>query len=601
MVESTLCINDLRYTYAGRGEPTLKGLDLEVSKGEFVLLTGPTGCGKSTLLKAINGLIPHVLGGTLEGRILVAGMDARRTPMPALSQRVGLVFQSPDDQIFSTMVVDEAAFGPENLALPRETIRQRVDASLRLVGLDRFSERSTQSLSGGQKQRLAIASVLSMDPDILLLDEPFAQLDPLGVREVIDVLARLNREGMTIILVEHRIHEVVDIVDRMTVMNEGRLVLDDTPGRVFECAPRVRELGLRVPDSVEFSWAMGFDEVALNLDEIRHRIGNNGGNPIPRRTLPLHAPPRDRRHGHGCLPFPNGPALKNSPVPTPPPESNGEGPLVGNRAPSEPCLEANGVTFRYDRKACASLQNVSVAIRKGEVVSLMGNNGSGKSTLLLLFAGLLKPERGSVRVCGRDTRGMKPWKFAGRVGTVFQNPTLMLFNDTVLDEMEFGPRALGLDETARKRRVEDIARVMGLDGLLQDNPLSLSGGQRLRVALASILTMRPAIVLFDEPTSGQDKAGSDNLLHYVSGLSRFGATVLFSTHDVDAAIQFSNRLMIMNEGRIIADGPPQDIVQQEEIMNAASLRPPLAFSIGKLLGLTVFSARQLTGGVSCSA
>jgi len=601
LAESSIVIRNLQYVYAGRGEPTLKGVDLEVGKGEFVLLTGPTGCGKSTLLKAINGLIPHVLGGTMEGRIVVAGTDTRRAAMPVLSQRVGLVFQSPDDQIFSTMVLDEAAFGPENLALPRETIRQRVHDSLRIVGLDRHSQRSTNSLSGGQKQRLAIASVLTMNPEILLLDEPFAQLDPLGVREVIEVVRRLNREGMTIVLVEHRIHEVADIADRMIVMAGGCVVLNDTPRRVFKRAGEVRALGLRVPDSVAFSWAMGFGDAALNLEEIRQRIGGNGCRPLPRQTASLLETGMDHRHRGIDPPLPDADEWRDGGASLPLGGPKGEGLLDGCGIDAEPFLEAKRVIFRYEKNSDASLNDVSVAIHKGEVVSLMGNNGSGKSTLLLHFAGLLKPESGSVRVCGRDTKKTKPWKFAGQVGIVFQNPTLMLFNDTVLEEMEFGPKALRLGETARNRRMEHISRVMGLRDLLQDNPLSLSGGQRLRVALAAILTMEPAVVLFDEPTSGQDKANSDSLLHFVSGLSRFGATVLFSTHDVDAAIGYSDRLIVMNEGRIIADGPPRDVVQEERIMEAACLRPPLAFSIGKLLGLKAFSAEELIGSISCFA
>jgi energy-coupling factor transport system ATP-binding protein len=568
----------LHYTYPGREEPTLKGVDIAVGKGEFVLLTGPTGCGKSTLLKAINGLIPHVFDGRMAGRVFVDGVDTMESTMAALSQKVGLVFQNPDDQIFSTMVMDEAAFGPENLGLPRDVIRRRVHEALRLVGLGDLLHRSTHKLSGGQKQRLAIASVLVMKPKALLLDEPFAQLDPRGTREVLEVVRRLNREGMTIVLVEHRVHEVVDAATRMIVMADGEVVQDGSPRKVFEKPDAARALGLRVPDSVAFSWAMGFKEVALNLEEVKDRLrshvkGAEAGWGPPTWEDGRDAPDRSAR------------------------------PLAGIRAVAEgesaPALVAEGVSFRYEKKSDPSLTDVNITIRSGEVVALMGNNGSGKSTLLLHFAGLLRPETGCVTVMGRDTRKVKPWKLAGMVGIVFQNPTLMLFNDTVREEMEFGPKALHVAGDAVTERVEDLVRLMGLAGRERDNPLALSGGQRLRVALASILSMQPQVVLFDEPTSGQDKANSDNLLQSLSGLARSGATVLFSTHDVDAAIRHSDRLVIMNRGRIVADGPPREVVRMRRIMEDACLSAPLAFHIGGLMDLDAYSSDDFAWSATC--
>ena len=565
MCDPVIQIEKLTYSYPGRSESTLVDVNLRVDRGEFVLLTGPTGCGKSTLLKTVNGLIPHLLGGALAGRVRVDGIETCEAGMASLSQKVGLVFQNPDDQIFSTMVLDEVAFGPENLALPREEIRRRVARVLEAVGLEGLEHRSTQMLSGGQKQRLVVASVLSMAPDILLLDEPFSQLDPRGAREVLEVVRRLNGKGMTVVLVEHRIHEVIDAATRMVVMDQGRILLDGSPREVFEHGHVLGRLGLRIPDSVVFSWKMGFDEVALNLEEVERKLdGQRSIAPRAVKAVPGAEPMRCRPGG-------------------------------------EAVLEAEGVSFGYQRKAGRILDEVSLGIQRGEMVSLMGNNGSGKSTLLLHFAGLLKPWVGVVRVLGRDLRKSNPWELAGEVGMVFQNPTLMLFNDTVRQELEFGPRALRKDGETIERTVSEIARTLGVAPFEGDNPLALSGGQRLRVALGAVLSMRPRVVLLDEPTSGQDKGNCDSLLQHLQTLARNGSTVLFSTHDIDAAVRWSNRLVVMNGGRIVADGPPGEVVRRAEVMAQACLRPPLSYEIGRLMHIEAFTAEELMESVPCFA
>ena len=557
-------IENFTYTYPGRSVSTIKDLSAGIPRGEFVLLTGPTGCGKSTLLKAINGLIPHLVGGRMEGKIEIDGLDTRKADISTLSRKVGLIFQNPDDQIFSTVVQDEVAFGPENLALPRKTIRQGIDEALKLVGLDEFQHRGTYMLSGGEKQRLAIASVLSMSPEILILDEPFAQLDPRGTTEVLKTIRALNDNGMTVILVEHRIHEVAHLVDRIMVMGKGRIVLDEEPRAAFERIDVFKEFGLRVPESAEISRVMGFKKAALTLEEIKKGIGSG--------IRPPFAPSRNQA----------------SPE-TPEKEDSGK-----------TALEMEGVCFQYDRGAGFVLKDVSLSIRKGEVVSLMGNNGSGKSTLLLHFAALLKPSRGRVTVLGRDTHRLEARQLAGMVGVVFQDPTLMLFNETVWQEVAFGPRMLHFGETKLRQKVEEAMDAMGIAGLRDENPLSLSGGQRLRVALASISSMQPEVILLDEPTSGQDKSNSDRLLKYLYELSGKGITILFTTHDIEAAIRYSDRILVMNNGKIIADGPPRKIIKEAEILKKANLRPPVSFKIGEVLGIEAFCIEDLVGEAACS-
>lgn len=557
-------IENFTYTYPGRSAPTIKSLSAEIAGGEFVLLTGRTGCGKSTLLKGINGLIPHFAGGGMEGKIEIDGLDTRQADISTLSRKVGLIFQNPDDQIFSTVVQDEVAFGPENLALPRKMISPAIEEALKRVGLDEFRHRGTYMLSGGEKQRLAIASVLSMSPEILILDEPLAQLDPRGTTEVLKTIKDLNDQGMTVILVEHRVHEVAHLVDRIMIMERGRIVLDDEPRMALEQIDVFRELGLRVPESAEFSRAMGFKEVALDLDEIK-KVINDGIQP------------------------PLGPAPGHASSATPKKEDS-----------DTTALEMEGVCFQYDRRADFVLKDVTLSIKKGEVVSLMGNNGSGKSTLLLHFAALLKPSRGAVIILGRDTHKLKAGRLAGTVGVVFQDSTLILFNETVWQEVVFGPRMLHFGETKLQQKGAEAMNAMGIAGLRDENPFSLSNGQRLRVALASICSMQPEIILLDEPTSGQDKSNSDSMLEYLYELSKKGITILFTTHDIEAAIRYSDRLLLMNDGKIIADGPPGKITREIETLKKANLRPPLSFEIGQVLGIEAFCIEDLTGRALCS-
>lgn len=569
MSEPCICIDNLTYTYSARETATLQGCHLTVARGEFVLLAGPTGCGKSTLLKAINGLIPHHSDGMMQGKVRVAGLDTCRSAMAALSQKVGLVFQNPDDQLFATTAEDETAFGPENLALPRGEIRRRVTDALGQVGLGPMAGHAPQNLSGGQKQRLAIAAVLAMAPEILLLDEPFAQLDPAGTQEVLAVIRRLNRQGMTVVMAEHRLHEMAHVVDRLVVMQQGRIAANGPVREVFGRRRLFRNLGLRVPHSVTFSWAAGFDEIALSPAEIKRKLN---GRPWPLRR---------------CEDVGNG--------------RQGDVQPWKHVEQTRCVLELDGVSFRYTRKGPDILKEVSLKVCAGEMVALMGSNGCGKSTLLWHCAGLLRPLSGRVTAAGSMPGRIKPWKMAGRIGIVFQNPTLMLFNETVQGELGFGPRALGFSAAELEARLQQVAGRLGIVGLLADNPLALSTGQRLRVAAGSVLTMEPQLILLDEPTSGQDRHHAEGLLGYLREQTRTGSAVLFSTHDVDTALQWATRLVIMAAGRIVADGPPRTIVKKESLLRRTRLRPPEALRIGRVFNLEAFTMEELMEGAPCSA
>ena len=486
-----IAIKNLTFTYQGRDKPTLKNLNLRVKRGEFLLITGPTGCGKTTLLKALNGLIPQQATGIMEGSVTVAGIDTGRSPMRELTQKVGLVFQSPDDQIFSTRVEDEIAFGPENLCFQQEEIEKSIDYALKAVGLSKFRDRATGSLSGGEKQRLAIASALAMHPEVLALDEPFSQMDGSGTKELLEVLRRLNREGMTIVLIEHRIPAVFRHVSRIVIMEKDCIILDEDKEKACMRQDIFQRVGLWLPGDKDLISDFCQEEVKKSQ--------------------------------------------KNK----------------SKASQKEIVLEAKGIYFRYEKKDDFILKGASLCIRKGEIVALLGDNGTGKSTLLLHFAAILKPEKGIVKILNKDSRDLNSFKLAGKVGVVFQNPTLMLFCNSVKEEVEFGPRALKFPQTSLPGLVSETLDALSIENLIKDPPLSLSNGQRLRVATASIASMQPEIFLLDEPTQGQDRVNIESLMNCLKIKSSQGAAVLFITHNADVALRYADRILFMNGGQIV--------------------------------------------------
>ncbi len=584
-------IKDLWFTYGAREEPTLAGIDLTIKKGEFVLLAGPTGCGKSTLLKTLNGIIPHESGGELRGSVRINGIETAVSCMMELAQITGMVFQNPDDQIFSTVVEDEIAFGPENLCLPKAEIDQRVRESLEMVGMSEYRSAPTGTLSGGQKQRVCIASMLAMMPKILVLDEPISQLDPAGAAEVMHIIRELNRKlGLTIVLVEHRLHEIAPLADRIVLMDCGRIVLDEPVKKAFEQIDVFHRLGLRVPETVELFHRLGLDGQPLVVDD----------------AVAVLQPMMDKAQTSGCV---TGSADLDSNCGSADDDSgasdagsagddsgvNGVGDDSGvSSAGNEDgegttLISMRGVWSGYTKDNMV-LKNIDLDICSGERVAFMGNNGSGKSTLLLHIPAMLKPDRGVVEIFGRDTHSVDPYSLAGRVGVVFQNPDLMLFCDTVEDEAQFSPLNLGLADI--EKRVANSLEAMQITDLRRDTPHALSRGQRLRTAVASVLSMSPELILLDEPTTGQDRVHIRQMMEY---FVENASTLIFCTHDVETAVQYATRIIVLRDGSVIADGTAHEVFMHEEILTQASLKPPAAMEVGRRLGLCVFSVDELEG------
>ena len=559
-MRGSLSIDNLKFTYTGREKPTIKGINLSVQPGEFVLLTGPTGCGKSTLLKTLNGIIPHQSGGKMEGTVKVNGLDTNTTKMQDTCKQVGMVFQSPDDQLFSTVVEDEIAFGPENLCLGKNEIDRGIDLALRKVGMKNLRQAQIGTLSGGQKQRVAIASVLAMEPRILALDEPLSQLDPMGAKEVLDVIKRLNVEqNITVILVEHRIHEVAHMASRILVMDEGELVLDEPTGKAFAKLEIFEKLGLRVPEPIKLFCALGFSERPLTNKQAIETVQDRIENGFLKKITSVNRDRLPRR--------------------------------LGNEV-----VSAKDVSFSYSKKGECVLKNIDLSIREGEVVALMGSNGSGKTTLLLHLAAILKPSSGRIEVFNADTCKISPYSLASQVGVVFQNPDLMLLSDTVWGEAMFGPQNLHLE------KADELARqsleAMSIGKLMTDSPLALSRGQRLRTAVASIISMQPKLILLDEPTTGQDRIHIEEMMAYLIPKDG-GKTVVFCTHDVQTAIRYADTILVMDKG-VIAQGSPESGFEQEDILRRANLSAPDSYHIAKKLGLeSIFMVEDLEDTLKC--
>jgi energy-coupling factor transporter ATP-binding protein EcfA2 len=503
-----LAIEGLTFRYHTRTEPALHEISLTLGRGELLLVAGASGCGKTTLIRCINGLIPRSYNGDLEGQILLYSQDASEMTMARLSQTVGTVLQDPERQILGSFVLNEVAFGLENLGLPRQEILERVDEILDFLDISHLRERETFYLSGGEKQKVALAGVLAMRPSILLLDEPLASLDPASAQEALALFRRLADEGVSIILVEHRVEDALSIdPDRVVFMQDGRITYDGSPD--------------------------GLTEV------------------VDYRQVKMPAPITIQRA-----------ASEPPPAFEPAIQPDGRAPLAS----------FENVSFAYEEDGPTVIRDVNLTIRRGDVIALLGPNGAGKTTLVKHAIGLLKPRQGRVLVAGRDTKDMSVAQIAHTLGYVFQSPSHMLFAPTVREELAFGPKNLGHDQETIAEGVDRAVEIVNLKGLEDYPPLALSFGQQKRVSIAAILAMRSKILVMDEPTAGQDYWNYMAFMDSILQMPGFEA-VLFITHDLDLAICYASRVILIHEGQIAGDGPPAEVLADLELLRRCNIVP----------------------------
>ncbi|MDD2694949.1 MAG: ABC transporter ATP-binding protein [Anaerolineales bacterium] len=507
-------IRKLNFRYRNRQELAIKDISLQVMPGELLLLAGASGCGKTTLIRCVNGLIPRSYKGEISGQILLNEEDSSGLPLARISQIVGTVLQDPERQILGTRVRNEVAFGLENLGLPREEIIPRVDEALDHLGISRLRERETFHLSGGEKQKVALAGVLAMRPSILLLDEPLASLDPASAQETLDLVRRLVDEGMAVIMVEHRVEDVLKYKpDRVLFMQEGE----------------VRYLGL-----VEgLKNVVNYHEVKLPAPDVIARAAQDPP-PAALRFLP---------------------------------SVSGDERTVEATA----LVQFEHVFFHYEGGEDV-IHDVTINIERGDIIAILGANGSGKTTLVKHAIGLLKPRSGRVLVDGRDTREISVAEVAKTLGYVFQSPSHMLFAPTVGEELAFGPTNLRHTPQEIEKEVKEAIEIVNLSGKEKDPPLALSFGQQKRVSIAAILAMRSRILVMDEPTAGQDYQNYMEFMDAILQLPNFAA-ILFITHDIDLAVIYANRVLLVDQGRVVADGKPQDVMRDFSLLTTTRLVP----------------------------
>lgn len=542
-----IAIEHLTFRYPaedGNSPVILDDVSLEFGKGEFVAILGANGSGKTTLARHLNGLLQPS-----SGRVLVDGLDTRdRVHLGKIRQRVGMVFQYPENQIVATTVEEDVAFGPENLGLPASQIRQRVDEAIQVVGLEQHRQRPPHLLSAGQMQRLALAGVLAMRPSCIVYDEATTMLDPAGRRRAMSVMQDLRSEGMTIIFVTHAMEEAIQ-ADRVVVLQHGRVTADGTPLEIFSDEARLELFGLEMPPAAQLAqqlkaWLPLQDGPILSLQTLLTRLPTWQG---------------------GIRPV----------------ETTQTGPL---RAARDAVIEVRGLDHVYMADtpfAHPALRDVNFSVPIGGAQGLAGKTGSGKSTLLQHLNGLLRPQHGTVRVGPYQLEDLSvPTRPVTRLaGLVFQNPESQFFEQYVGDEIAYGPRMMPLDEPLAER-VRWAMEMVGLDFVDFKDRLTntLSGGQKRKVALASVLALKPDILLLDEPTAGLDPHSHREILERLAGLREHGMTLVVSSHRMEDLTALTDRLLVFQGGRVALDGNIGDVFWQFERLEEAGLEPPLAVS-----------------------
>lgn len=534
------------FQYKAQAEPTLFDINLQISRGEKILIAGPSGCGKSTLAHCINGLAPNSYPGVATGKLTIGGMDALSMDLFSLSKIIGTVLQDSDGQFIGLTVAEDIAFALENDCIPTEEMHREVERIAKLVDVERVLRHAPHEISGGQKQRVGLGGVMVGDVDVLLFDEPLANLDPATGKQAIVLIDEIQkRTGCAVIIIEHRIEDVLYCpVDRVVVMNDGRILYDGNPDQLLTTSMLPMH-GIREPLYVT---AMKYAGISLR-PEMRLSY-------LPELQLTSEQKQQIFRWFEAQ---PISQPQKSQPV------------LLG----------VKHLDFTYENGHNA-LKDITAQIHKGELVSIVGTNGAGKSTFSKVICGFETPQKGTLEFSGTDLSELSIKERADHIGYVMQNPNQMISKNMIFDEIALGLRNRGVAEEEIKPRVEEVLKICGLFPFRNWPVSALSYGQKKRVTIASILVLRPEMILLDEPTAGQDLKHYTEIMDFLSTLNRQGVTVVLITHDMHLMLEYTPRAIVFHEGRIIADKTAAEILNNPEIVNTAHLKETSLYHLAKL-------------------
>ncbi len=557
--QEVIRIKDLSFQYkAQKGEKALDDLTLDISKGQFVVIMGPSRAGKSTLANCLNGLIPNFMKGKYEGEINVLGKNPAKEKVGTMAKDIGLVFQDFESQLFSTNTKLEIVFGPENFNMPRAEMQKIIARILQVVNLAGMEDRQPSTLSGGQKQRLAIGSVLAIQPKIVCMDEPTTDLDPIGKLGIFQIAKELHEDkDLTLIIIEHETEEALE-ADRIVVINDGKIVRDGKPQTVLREVEYFESLGL----------------MPLQVPKYFNRLG------VAQADLPLNPAAGMAKFRELGLVI----------------EAGKYGELVQKDAEREqsygdPIITLRGLEHTY-ANGNKALKGINLEIRDGEFIAILGHNGSGKTTLVKHFNGLLKPTSGEVIVNGKETKQHTIFEIGKGIGYVFQNPDHQIFSDTVYAEVAFSPKLRGFSSEEIDHRVKEALKAVDMEGYEQEDPFSLTKGERQRIAVASVLSAQPKIIILDEPTTGLDFKEQRQMMELIKKLNESGHTIIIVTHTMWVVAEYAHKVAVIKDGLMTMYGRTRDVFKEDEKLVESFLKPPHIVTLSNYLGKTSLSVDE---------
>ncbi len=549
MADPIIEFKNFSFKYRAQEEPTLYDINLSIYPGEKVLIAGASGSGKSTLAHCINGLIPGSFTGDIEGRLSVAGLNPADAGVFGMAKKVGTVLQDTDGQFIGLTVAEDLAFALENEAMSQKEIFEKVEKAARLVHVEDLMKSSPMELSGGQKQRVSLGGVMVDDVDILLFDEPLANLDPATGKRTIELIDEIQKERpVTVIIIEHRLEDVLwRDVDRIVVVGDGRIVADEKPDELL-CQDVLSAQGIREP---------------LYVSAIHH-----AGCTIQPEDRPQHI------DSMNLVPYREAVCRWFSSVPE------------RQKVPeTEPVLEVEHLTFAYDKKKQV-LSDVSFSLHKREMVSLVGKNGAGKSTLASLICGFYSPTEGSIFLNGKDISPLSIRERGEKIGFVMQSPNQMISKPMIMEEVGLGLTVRGVPEEEVKERVNETLKICGLYPYRNWPVGALSFGQKKRVSIASILVMEPEILILDEPTAGQDYRHYTEIMEFLKQLNAdLGLTILMITHDMHLMLEYTDRALVLCDGKLLCDSTPEKVLTDEDLSERAFLKKTSLYDLAKKCGI----------------